>query len=402
LEQCKNNQRFAMIVHARLSFGTKGNAQGCLIDGWDAPAADFIWAVDGQCALRMPSPPHEAPLALEMDVSPFQSQTVVKSQRLAVRVGNTLVGETFLDRTTTLCFDIPRGGQGSTGGAIVTLTFSDADNLAGAGLTDGQRRLGLKVHGMRLIATEAGRPILPRSLAPLRITAPTPAALDEAVRACAGCSTGDLLRNFESLGHNCEFGLMQRDLDAEPLGLLRFGGIELPSLLLGLECAFAGIDDPNGLGLETGRMNGREEYLVRDRHFGVRIHTGQFLDEVPAEGVDFSRMARHIAFLQRQFAGVLHDASRIFVLHHPDLRDAARALPILNRLRSHGDNALLYVTEHPTVPPGMVVQERAQLFHGYIDQLVPMNEAARINLGAWVSLCANTQRLVKASAAPMP
>ena len=101
------------------------------------------------------------------------------------------------------------------------------------------------------------------------------------------------------------------------------------------------------------------------------------------------RMARHLGFLQRHFAEGLSAAERIFVLHHPDLHDSARALPILNRLRAHGDNTLLYVTEHPTVPPGTIVVEQPDLLHGYIDRLVPMSEAKKINLVAWVSLCAN-------------
>ena len=381
-----------MIVQTHLTFGAGGNAQAYQREGWSMPEGGFTWASGTQCSLALPCPVECGALELELEIDPFIRVPEVPRQRLAVFIGSTLLGTDILDRATTLCLDIPQDSGGGTGTLHLTLKYPDAAIPASLGLSEDARRLALMVRSVRLLETPAAPPVLPRSLAPLRMSEPTPEALDDAVRMRTGLGTIDLLRGFESLGHNCEFGLMQRDLDAEPLGLLRFGGIEPASLFAGLDCAFHGIGDPHGLSLESGRMNGRDEYLVRDAQFGVRIHTGQFLDEVPPEAVDIFRMARHLAFLQRQFAEVLREASRIFVLHHPGLHDRARARPILNRLRGHGDNALLYVTEHPTAPPGTVVVEQSHLFHGYIDRLVPMNEASKINLGAWVSLCANAYR----------
>jgi hypothetical protein len=81
------------------------------------------------------------------------------------------------------------------------------------------------------------------------------------------------------------------------------------------------------------------------------------------------------------------------VLHHPAARTQAQVLPILTLLRSHGPNVLLYVTEDPALPPGTVVQERTNLFRGYIDRLAPMHTVSLINVAAWTSICANTYRL---------
>ena len=41
----------------------------------------------------------------------------------------------------------------------------------------------------------------------------------------------DLVTQFESLGDSCERGLVQHRVGAEPLGLLRFGGIALVDLV---------------------------------------------------------------------------------------------------------------------------------------------------------------------------
>ena len=40
-------------------------------------------------------------------------------------------------------------------------------------------------------------------------------------------SDHDLVLDFESVGDNCELGIFQRRVGAEPLGLLRFAGAPL-------------------------------------------------------------------------------------------------------------------------------------------------------------------------------
>ena len=248
-----------MKIYSQLTFGSGGDAQRHLLEGWSIPEPGYAWAVDQRSAICISAPADMVTLALEVDLVPFVAPPLVQSQRLSIWCGETLLGATILDRAATLCFDIPQSARAASGELVITLVCPDAAIPALLGLGNDQRRLGLMVRAMRLVPASTARHILARSLAPLRLTAPTPSALDEAVRARTGMATADLLRGFESLGHNCEFGLMQRDLDAEPLGLLRFGGIEPAALLAGLDCAFAGIDDPRGLGLESGRMNGRKE-----------------------------------------------------------------------------------------------------------------------------------------------
>jgi hypothetical protein len=54
----------------------------------------------------------------------------------------------------------------------------------------------------------------------------------------------ELLLQFESLGDNCELGLVQRRAGVEPLGLFRFAGAPLRHLIRALETRFAGMADP--------------------------------------------------------------------------------------------------------------------------------------------------------------
>jgi hypothetical protein len=52
-----------------------------------------------------------------------------------------------------------------------------------------------------------------------------------------------LFRRFESLGMTCEFGLVQRQLGLEPLGLLRFASITPDNLIALLNSDLAGVAD---------------------------------------------------------------------------------------------------------------------------------------------------------------
>jgi hypothetical protein len=52
----------------------------------------------------------------------------------------------------------------------------------------------------------------------------------------------DIAARCESIGRNCEFGLVQRNLNLEPVSLLRWAGSETPAGLIdGLHHDFAGL-----------------------------------------------------------------------------------------------------------------------------------------------------------------
>ena len=63
----------------------------------------------------------------------------------------------------------------------------------------------------------------------------------------------DLVLQFESLGDNCEFGLVQRKAGAEPLGLLRFSSAPLPRLVRALRERFDGLTDPANVRLSSAK-----------------------------------------------------------------------------------------------------------------------------------------------------
>jgi hypothetical protein len=183
---------------------------------------------------------------------------------------------------------------------------------------------------------------------------------------------------------------MQRGVGAEPIGLLRFGGLKLPDLLSGIETAFTGVENAEHIVLSEGLLNGREEYMASAMKHGVRFHTNVFRDEFSDTDAVIARVVLYLRFLRRHFEETMINGERIFVLQHPHILDPSRALPVLARLCAWGPNTLLYVTRDRTVPAGTVRQEATNLFHGFIDRFVPPIESYRTNFDAWLSICGNT------------
>ena len=73
------------------------------------------------------------------------------------------------------------------------------------------------------------------------MTGPGQLEMDIEPNAAAAMSDRELVVHFESLGDNCELGLVQRRAGVEPLGLLRFAGVPLRNLVRGLNARFANI-----------------------------------------------------------------------------------------------------------------------------------------------------------------
>jgi len=380
----------AICAAAHVIFGLNGNAAPLQIEGWSMPEVGHTWSIDRFSRTRIPYQPGRGTMVLELTVTPMIVGVIIRTQRLIVAVNGNVVGDEQVAGETTLGFAVPHQALDNSGSLIVTLSHPEAIVPADVGLNPDPRRLGFSVRDMLLLWVPQETPIAPRERAPLAVEAA--GGQEAAVRFYTALSTIDLMAYFEGLGHNCEFGLMQRNVGAEPLGLLRFAGLTPHVLLRGLDMAFEGIEEPSRLRVFTEKELPGEEYLVRDDRYSVQFHTNFFEGQItPAELIE--KLSLHLRFLRRQFQEVLENGSRIFVMHHPAARGVAHVLPILNLLRSHGPNVLLYVTEDRPVPPGTVVQEKADLFHGYIDRLVPMWDAQRINVAGWVSICANAYRM---------
>jgi Flp pilus assembly protein TadD len=200
-----------------------------------------------------------------------------------------------------------------------------------------------------------------------------------ALRQTGDSALARLMLEFESLGENCEFGVVQRYFGADPLGLLRFTAIPPALLTTALRERFAGVGLPENTTLSIHK----NEYLAGDTRYHMAMHTF-----IRAGNEDrqkrFANICRRLVFLRDKLIGDLELAEKHFVygsrlrLSDDDIRSLWQAM------RTYGKNRLLFV--HPSEAgetPGTTRRLEDDLIVGCIDQLSV--EAPSFDL--WLQLC---------------
>lgn len=202
----------------------------------------------------------------------------------------------------------------------------------------------------------------------------------------------DLLKRFESLGDNCEFGLVQRFCGAEPLGLLRFVYSDLDKLVHGLDTDFQDYGQSGDLELSTGPD---DVTYCRSRHFGFPyiIHRTD-----PDEGPDriLQREYKKVAYLKRRLLEDLAGGDKIVVRKGDRADDGEAGERLVRALRRHGRSTLLHVTaSEADAAPGHVEWEGEGRLRGVVRRFAPYERAGDLDLRAWLLICTNADRLIR-------
>ncbi len=203
---------------------------------------------------------------------------------------------------------------------------------------------------------------------------------------------------FESLGDNCEFGLVQRAAGIEPLGFFRFSFSHLTPLLRGLDCRFADLDGAGSIEIYTEPPPSRE-LMVRVRGYGFQYHTDRNVGEVDVEEL-WAQQVRAVGFLTRKLLDDLRSGEKIFVRKGEDSTHPEQVIPLFEALRRHGPATLLWVVVADDAHPcGTVEVLRPGLLKGYIDRFAPYAHAHALS-DVWIDICHAAHELWRADAAP--
>jgi hypothetical protein len=194
-----------------------------------------------------------------------------------------------------------------------------------------------------------------------------------------------LMMRFESLGENCEFGLVQRRCGAEPLGLFRFASTPLRNLMAALKARLDGLTDADNFDVELSE-NGRE-YMVADRRFGFRYHAWVMAGEMTPEQIRH-REARRLPLLVRKLIEDLEHGEKIFVYHGMERVTLEQATALAAILRGFGPGSLLWIElANDDHPAGSVSWAAPGLLKGYMDRLAPAEDAHDLSLECWITIC---------------
>ena len=191
-----------------------------------------------------------------------------------------------------------------------------------------------------------------------------------------------LVLNFESIGDNCELGILQRRAGVEPLGLLRFAGAPLPHLLRALKARFAGIRDPGGIRVRA--ENG--EFMVLLTRYEMVYHADVKVGEKDPDVVR-RQQTRTVGFLVEKLIADLEKPTKILVFRQNEPLLAADLNDLRVALAAYGPGTLLWVqAARPGHPPGTAERIDGGLLAGYVERLAPREQVPDLHVPSWMTM----------------
>ena len=345
-----------------------------VIEGWGEPEGGHRWAIGQTSRLRLPIADRGQTHVLVLDVVPWVHPPEISRQRIVIGFNGRFAETLAITHRMAIGFRVP-AAQTLDGALVVSIDSLDAPTNATIDRYRDGSAMNVMVLSVRLFR-ETSRPPAPSVVLP-----PVPVAEPH---------RQELLQGFESLGHRCAFGLLQRRWNVDILGLLRFAGIHTPVLIRELIRQFSGLGSEAELHAFI-REDSRGLYSVYDRAREMWFNTSQPTDRfTPSEVTALA--ARRLAFLRRKFLEDVASGERIFVVNSPYPLIEAEALALFTALDLATRNTLLWTNQTGNLPPGTVRRTAAGLYYGQLDKAGQVKDDPSDD--AWFSICANTRQLV--------
>ncbi|MGO9134627.1 MAG: hypothetical protein ACLP8A_11370 [Methylovirgula sp.] len=203
-----------------------------------------------------------------------------------------------------------------------------------------------------------------------------------------------LVEQFQSIGKDCEFGLVQRHFGAEPLDLFRFAASTPQGLITAIERRLAALENPDNFYVEfDGEIaNGQPLLAVVLHAYNLRFHAGHLPAHVSFDTLK-TNQAKKLNLLARKFLEDLAEGKRIFLCKcEPSMR--ADVLRLSETMRRLGPTELLWVTpEEVGKPAGLVERLSDGLLRGYIDRFADADRIWEFSTPLWLKICCDAYRL---------
>jgi len=189
-----------------------------------------------------------------------------------------------------------------------------------------------------------------------------------------------LFMGFESLGDDCEFGIVQRRFGAEPLGLLRWTMISCEMLTKALWDRFERLNHSENVRLEV--VHG--EYTTRVDAYNMFSHTFTRESDYPKERF-YTQQCKRMVFLRDKLLQDMGTGEKIFVYKAYESLSEAQIHELHAAFACVGPAATLLCVKLQTAdhPAGDVEDRGGGLLVGYIDRFSTTN----ISTDIWVKLC---------------
>ncbi len=192
-----------------------------------------------------------------------------------------------------------------------------------------------------------------------------------------------LMMKFESLGDNCEFGLVQRHFGAEPLGLFRFAGLRPETQVDLIQEKFERLGDPaHSFVKETP-----DDYVIEDDRGLYEMHTFLRRNDIEPDKLRVQQIKR-IDFLKRKIIEDLEAGEKIFVCKDSKFPITDELLSkISNAMAAYGPGLLLGIrVADAQNPRGSLVRLADRIVIGHIGVMWGNNDGAESDFESWQSI----------------
>jgi hypothetical protein len=164
----------------------------------------------------------------------------------------------------------------------------------------------------------------------------------------SGQSGDGVFRTFESLGNNCELGIVQRTHGYDTPGLFRNVGFQtVEQIIKALECRFEGMFDAGNFSY-LQRSNW-PDYALHCRRYGFVFHTAIPCDQ-PILEKTASRNIASFRFMLRKLREDLEQGEKIFVYRSDRTASDDLVVRLHSAIRTYGPGWLLYVRQDASKP----------------------------------------------------
>jgi hypothetical protein len=367
-----------------IEFRRDAGAEPALARGWSRPEADATWSSGKESELALPVR-GSGPWLVRLVVRPYVFKDLLPMQRMTISVGGTELGSVTLTNQAVIEVEVAEP-PGADGLLRLTLGLPDAARPRDLNPTSvDDRLLGVLLSRVTVFAEHGTPPVAGPGPAPMPVA--TAAGRRGSVSNDKGLT--ELMLRFESIGENCEFGLVQRRFGAEPQGLLRFSSSPLPRLISALSSRFHGVGQPHMIEIRES-FNGAE-YMVYDKNFGFLHHAWVLIGEEAPASIH-RREARRIPGLVKKLADDLERGDKLFVYHGMRPLSQPDVEKLVAEMRRYGPSQLFWVeVAGPRDRPGSVERLSPYLIKGYIDRFARTENAHDLSLDCWVELCRNAE-----------
>jgi len=205
-------------------------------------------------------------------------------------------------------------------------------------------------------------------------------------------SRDNLFARFESLGGTgagCEFGIVQRRLGNDSIGLLRWSRNDITQLVAALDCEFEGVGEAENTVLRARRLNvDAEEWVTSDTRFLMESHTFVRTADAPEDKM-FAQTCRRLRFLRGKMLQDLRAAEKMYVFKALQPLDDDTIRFLHAALARYGDNALLCVMRaDKTHKRGAVRDLGRGVYAGYISHFMKDDSGnPGFDIPGWKMVC---------------